>query len=65
VGDRHLAAGRDALLHALETSLGDDFTAEARVAWRELYDLAAAVMRRASERAHVGTATGAGGRSPH
>jgi len=50
VGDRHLDAGREALLDALAAALGAQFTIEARQAWAELYDLAAAVMRRASVR---------------
>lgn len=50
VGDQHLEAGRQALLHAFEETLGDEFTPTARRAWGELYDLTAAVIHRAAER---------------
>lgn len=40
-----------ALLQALEQALGAAWTPAVRDAWRELYDLLAAVMRRAGERA--------------
>lgn len=51
VKDRHLDAGREALIGALDVALGGQFTPAARQAWRELYDLAANVMRRAGVRA--------------
>jgi hemoglobin-like flavoprotein len=54
VSVRQLEAGRDALLHALADTLGERFTAQARQAWRDLYGLVAAVMRRASARASSG-----------
>jgi hemoglobin-like flavoprotein len=44
----HLDVGREALMRTLEDTLRDEFTPSARQAWAELYDLAAAVMRRAS-----------------
>jgi len=59
-GRRHVGYGaRDAhyepvgvaLLQALEARLGDAFTPAVREAWRELYGLVAAVMRRAGARA--------------
>jgi len=50
VSERHVSAGRDALLHALECTLGERFTPQARQAWRELYSLVAAVMKRAASR---------------
>ena len=58
-GRRHVAYGvhdRDyedvgaALLWAIDHSLGDRSTPEIRAAWREAYDLLAAVMRRAAKR---------------
>jgi hemoglobin-like flavoprotein len=47
----HLAAGGEALVGALADTLGGEITPNALRAWRELYDLAAAVMDRASRRA--------------
>jgi len=58
-GRRHVGYGvhdRDyedvgaALLWAIDHSLGDRSTPEVRAAWREAYDLLAAVMRRAAKR---------------
>lgn len=40
----HYEAVRSALLWTLETSLGSDFTVQARAAWSELYDQMAATM---------------------
>lgn len=40
----HYDAVRSALLWTLETSLGSDFTGQARAAWSELYDRMAATM---------------------
>lgn len=40
----HYEAVRSALLWTLETSLGHEFTAQARTAWSELYDQMAATM---------------------
>lgn len=40
----HYEAVRSALLWTLETSLGHDFTAQARAAWTGLYDQMAATM---------------------
>ena len=40
----HYAAVRNALLWTLETSLGREFTPQARAAWTELYDRMAAAM---------------------
>lgn len=57
-GRRHVQYGvksRDfedvgaALLFAIGESLGDRFTPEVQAAWREAYELLAAVMRRAAE----------------
>ena len=45
----HLDTGREALMRTLDSILGDAFPPAARQAWAELYDLAAAVMRRASQ----------------
>ena len=50
VTDHHLDVAREALLDALQETLGDAFTSEARHAWAGLYDLTSAVMRRASQR---------------
>ena len=50
VTDHHLDMARAALLDALEETLGDAFTTDARHAWARLYDLTSAVMRRASQR---------------
>lgn len=44
----HYDAVRSALLWTLETSLGQEFTAQARTAWTELYDQMAATMLAAS-----------------
>ena len=44
----HYEAVRNALLWTLETSLGQEFTAQARTAWTELYDQMAATMLAAS-----------------
>jgi len=38
----------NALMHALRTGLGDEFTGETRDAWRTLYQLVADVMRSAA-----------------
>ena len=60
-GRRHLQYGvkdRDyddvgaAFLFAIGTALGDRFTSDVRAAWREAYDLLAAVMRRAADYHH-------------
>ena len=58
VKDRHLDAGREAFIGALDIALSDQFTPAARQAWRELYDLAAGVMRRAGVRAAAQTVIG-------
>lgn len=50
VHDRDYADVGAALLWAIEQALGDDFTPELRRAWREAYELLAAVMRRAANR---------------
>jgi nitric oxide dioxygenase len=52
----HYADVGSALLQAIEAALAADFTPEAREAWRELYGLVAAVMRRAGSRAAAGPA---------
>jgi hemoglobin-like flavoprotein len=44
----HYEAVRSALIWTLETSLGQEFTAQARAAWTELYDQMAATMLAAS-----------------
>jgi nitric oxide dioxygenase len=51
VNEHHLAAGRQALIETIESSLGERFTPEAHRAWAHFYDLATAVMRRARQRA--------------
>lgn len=50
VTDHHLDMAGVALLDALQETLGDAFTPDARHAWARLYDLTSAVMRRASQR---------------
>ena len=57
VSAHHLDAGHEALLRALADELGARFTPEVRQAYAKLYDLAAAVMRRAAARAHRAPAT--------
>ena len=54
--DTHYAAVGTTLLQAIEHALGPAFTPDARDAWRELYGLVAAVMRRAGSRAMAGPA---------
>lgn len=56
VTDRDLHARREALMRAFDGALGEQFTPEARQAWSELCELAAAVMRRAAARAVVPSA---------
>ncbi len=49
--DEHYALVGGALLHAMEHALGPAYTPDVGAAWRELYTLVAAVMRRAGARA--------------
>jgi hemoglobin-like flavoprotein len=49
--DEHYPVVGRALLQAMEHALGPAFTPEVAAAWRELYTLVAAVMRRAGSRA--------------
>lgn len=51
VTDHHLGTGHEALMRALADELGEEFSPRARQAWGELYNLAAAVMHRAAQRA--------------
>ena len=51
VHDRDYEDVGAALMWALEDGLGTRFTTETRAAWREAYDLLAAVMRRAAAQA--------------
>jgi len=53
VQDRDYEDVGAALMWALEQSLGERFTPETRAAWREAYDLLAAVMRRSASRPKV------------
>ena len=50
VTDHHLDKAGEALLDALQETLGEAFTPDARHAWARLYDLTSAVMRRAAQR---------------
>jgi hemoglobin-like flavoprotein len=49
VRDEHYVVVGDALLWALEHCLGPDFDTATKHAWRELYTLIAAVMRRGAD----------------
>jgi len=51
VVDRHYDTVGESLLHAIQGTIGDRFTAETRAAWLEAYALLASVMRRAAARA--------------
>lgn len=53
VQDRDYEDVGAALIWALDQGLGDQFTPETRAAWREAYDLLAAVMRRSASRPSV------------
>jgi nitric oxide dioxygenase len=54
--DEHYAVVGGVLVQAVEHALGPAFTPEAAAAWRELYALVAAVMRRAGARAGAASA---------
>jgi hemoglobin-like flavoprotein len=54
--DDHYAVVGATLLQAIEHALGPAYTADAAAAWRELYTLVSAVMRRAGARAATSTA---------
>ena len=47
VEEHHFDSVGEALIHAIEDTLGDDFTAEVRSAWTVAYALLASVMKRA------------------
>lgn len=49
VEPEHYQTVREALFWALEQCLGATFTADVRVAWRQLYDTIAGEMKRAAE----------------
>lgn len=53
VRDEHYAVVGGALLWALEDFLGPEFSAPTRHAWRELYTLIAAIMRRGADQARA------------
>lgn len=53
VQDRDYEDVGAALIWALDQGLGERFTPETRAAWREAYDLLAAVMRRSAGRPNV------------
>jgi nitric oxide dioxygenase len=53
--DEHYAVVGGVLLQAIERALGPTYTPETGAAWRELYTLVSAVMRRAGSRVGAGT----------
>lgn len=53
--DEHYAVVGGVLLQAIEHALGPAYTPDVAAAWRELYTLVSAVMRRAGSRVSAGT----------